>query len=174
MHIELYSNSDLAVVTALFQVGGTLATSVGSAIAGAIFTNLLPIQFAEHIPGKSPSFPLPREGADRPRSLIDVGEYDYATLAGNLEAIAALPSDQWHGVVTAYGNIQKIFSIVSLCFGALAFVFFLGMRSFGLTDDEINNEHEYSPSEKEKSSSMASSINGELPLIKPPSLSPIY
>ncbi|KAI8338234.1 major facilitator superfamily, partial [Chlamydoabsidia padenii] len=44
-------HEDLAVVTALFQVGGTLATSIGSAIAGAIFTNLLPIQFAENVPG---------------------------------------------------------------------------------------------------------------------------
>ncbi|CAO3601180.1 unnamed protein product [Absidia cylindrospora] len=137
-------HEDLAVVTALFQVGGTLATSIGSAIAGAIFTNLLPGQFAAHIPG----------------------EYDYATLAGNLEAIAALPPAQWQGVVTAYGNIQRIFSIVSLCFGALAFVFFLGMRSFGLTDDEINSGDEYSVTDEKKSkleiSSTASSRAGSI------------
>lgn len=42
------------MVTALFQVGGTLATSIGSAVAGAIFTNLLPGEFAAHIPGKPP------------------------------------------------------------------------------------------------------------------------
>ncbi|KAI8084501.1 major facilitator superfamily domain-containing protein [Halteromyces radiatus] len=137
-------HQDLAVVTALFQIGGTLATSIGSAIAGAIFTNLLPVQFAENIPG----------------------EYDYASLAGNLEAIAALPPDQHQGVITAYGNIQRIFSIVSLCFGALAFVFFLGMRSFGLTDDEINSDHEYEPSEKEKTlPSSSPSINGMIIII---------
>lgn len=80
-----------------------------------------------------------------------IGEYDYASLAGNLEAIAALPPAQWQGVVTAYGNIQRIFSIVSLCFGALAFVFFLGMRSFGLTDDEINSADEYSATDEKQS-----------------------
>ncbi|KAI9307859.1 major facilitator superfamily domain-containing protein [Cunninghamella echinulata] len=113
-------HEDLAIVTALFQIGGTLSTSIGSAIAGAIFTNMLPTEFANNIPG----------------------EYDYATLAGDITAILSLPHDQWWGVVTAYGNIQRILSIVSLCFGALAFLLFFGMRSFGLTDDEINDGEE--------------------------------
>jgi hypothetical protein len=106
--------SDIAIVTALFQIGGTIATSIGSSVAGAIWNNMLPTELAKHVPG----------------------EYDAASILGDINYINALPEDQYDGTVTAYGNVQRILSIASLGIAVLAFIFFLGMRGFTLSDEE--------------------------------------
>ncbi|KAI9259899.1 major facilitator superfamily domain-containing protein [Sporodiniella umbellata] len=105
---------DLAIVTALFQIGGTIATSIGSSIAGAIWNGMLPGELAQHVPGK----------------------YDPVSILGDLSYINALPEDQHAGTVTAYANVQKILSIASLGIAVLAFIFFLGMRGFSLAEKD--------------------------------------
>ncbi|KAI9275387.1 major facilitator superfamily domain-containing protein [Sporodiniella umbellata] len=103
--------SDMAIVTALFQVGGTVATSIGSAIAGAIWNGLLPNEFAKNIPG----------------------EYDHSAVLGNITYINHLPEHQHHGAVIAYGNVQKVISIASLGIAVLALLLFSRMRGFILS-----------------------------------------
>ncbi|KAI8384809.1 major facilitator superfamily domain-containing protein [Radiomyces spectabilis] len=110
-------HKDLAIVTAFFQIGGTIATSIGSTVAGAIWNSMLPDQIAKHVPG----------------------DYIYEKIVGDIGYATSLPAEQFAGVVTAYGNIQRILSIVSLCLAALALLFFLGMRSFGLEEPEEDN-----------------------------------
>ncbi|KAG0169850.1 hypothetical protein DFQ28_011343 [Apophysomyces sp. BC1034] len=113
-------HNDLAIVTALVQIGGSIATSIGSTLAGATWNSMLPDQIAKNVPG----------------------EYDYNAVIGDVDVAVNLPDDQYNGVVHAYGYIQKILSIVSLCLAALAFFFFLGMRSFGLSDEDEKSIHE--------------------------------
>lgn len=103
----------------MFQIGGTIATSVGSAIAGAVWNGMLPTELAKNVPG----------------------EYDLARLLGDITYINALPEDQHAGTVLSYGNVQRILSIVSLGLSVLSFVFFLGMRGFNLTEGEEEQEN---------------------------------
>ncbi|CEG81513.1 hypothetical protein RMATCC62417_15707 [Rhizopus microsporus] len=112
--------ADIAIVTAMFQIGGTIATSVGSAIAGAVWNGMLPTELAKNVPG----------------------EYDLARLLGDITYINALPEDQHAGTVLSYGNVQRILSIVSLGLSVLSFVFFLGMRGFNLTEGEEEQEND--------------------------------
>ncbi|KAG1112397.1 hypothetical protein G6F40_006631 [Rhizopus arrhizus] len=115
---------DIAIVTALYQIGGTIATSIGSSIAGAVWNGMLPTEFAKHVPG----------------------EYDLASLLGDITYINALPEDQHEGTVIAYANVQRILSIVSLGIAVLAFIFFLGMRGFALSE-EVKEDSNDTPDE---------------------------
>ncbi|KAI9306703.1 major facilitator superfamily domain-containing protein [Cunninghamella echinulata] len=113
-------HEDLAIVTALMQVGGSICASIGSTVAGAIWNSLLPIQLAQHVPG----------------------EYDPVAILASTDYAIGLPEEQYHGVVEAYGQVQRILSITAVSFAALAFFFSLPMKSFGLEDrkDEDKNE----------------------------------
>lgn len=110
----------------MVQVGGTIATSVGGSIAGAIWNALLPGQLADHVPG----------------------EYDPVSILGDINYIKNLPEVQHAGVVIAYGNVQRILSIVGLCLSVIAFGFFLRMKPFGLSEEE---SHEAAPPHEENS-----------------------
>ncbi|KAK4512428.1 RNA polymerase C-22 sterol desaturase [Mucor velutinosus] len=121
-------HGDLAIVTALMSIGGTIATSVGGTIAGAIWNSLLPGQLASHVPG----------------------EFDASQILGNITYIHALFPEQHNGATIAYGEVQRILSIVALCLAVLALAFWFRMKSFGLTEhDHHDTEHELT--EKERS-----------------------
>ncbi|EPB84020.1 hypothetical protein HMPREF1544_09219 [Mucor circinelloides 1006PhL] len=121
-------HGDLAIVTALMSIGGTISTSVGGTIAGAIWNSLLPSQLASHVPG----------------------EFDASQILGNITYIHALSPEQHNGAAIAYGEVQRILSIVALCLAVLALAFWFRMKSFGLTEhDHHDTEHELS--EKERS-----------------------
>ncbi|KAI8137026.1 major facilitator superfamily-domain-containing protein [Fennellomyces sp. T-0311] len=109
-------HNDLAIATALYQVGTTLAYSIGSAIAGAVWNSLLPQELAKLVPG----------------------EYDLASIMGDINYIAALPEEQWGPTIDAYGNVLRIFCIVGLCLSVLALVFGLLMKPFGLEEDTVD------------------------------------
>ena len=96
---------------------GTIGGAVGSTISGAVWNNILPDQLMEHVPG----------------------EFDVKKAAGSYLYVLTLPEDQYHGAVIAYGNSQKILSIIAVCLTVLSFVFTLPMRSFGL--DEAIDRH---------------------------------
>ncbi|KAI8970267.1 major facilitator superfamily domain-containing protein [Mycotypha africana] len=110
---------DLAIITALQQIGGTIATSIGSAISGAIWNALLPGQLAAHVRG----------------------EYDAARILGDITYINSLPKEQHDGASIAYGEVQRILSIVSLCLSVLALCFFFRMKAFGLSDHDQHEDH---------------------------------
>ncbi|KAI9244305.1 hypothetical protein BDA99DRAFT_566316, partial [Phascolomyces articulosus] len=98
-------HNDLAIATALYQVGTTLAYSIGSAIAGAIWNSVIPQEIAKE----------------------SMGDITY---------IAALPAEQWEGVIASYGNVLRIFCIIGLCLSVPALIFALMMKPFGLEDDK--------------------------------------
>ncbi|CAO3633533.1 unnamed protein product [Mucor fragilis] len=103
-------HSDLAISTAMMQVGGSIAASIGSTMAGTIWNNMIPSRLAKYVPG----------------------EYDYAKIVGSIPYAIALPTEQYNGVVEAYGSIQKILSIIAICIAVLTFCFTVPMKSFGL------------------------------------------
>lgn len=111
-------HGDMAVATGLMQVGGAIAGSIGSTMAGTIWNNMLPGQLAQHVPG----------------------EYDYDKIVGSTDYILALPTEQYEGVVEAYGYIQMILSIIAMCIAVLTFCFTIPMKSFGLQSDKDNVE----------------------------------
>lgn len=120
--------ADLAIVTALQQVGGTISTSIGSAISGALWNGLLPGQLTKHVPG----------------------EFDMARILGDITYISALPKDQHDGASVAYGNVERIMCIVSLCLAVIAFGFFLRMKPFGLSETETHKANNSSVPVEEK------------------------
>lgn len=125
LSVTLY-NLDLAIVTALMSIGGTISTSVGGTIAGAIWNSLLPVQLASHVPG----------------------EFDASQILGNITYIRTLSPEQHNGAVIAYGEVQRILSIVALCLAVLALAFWFRMKPFGLTEhDHHDTEHELSEKE---------------------------
>lgn len=103
-------HGDMAIATAMMQVGGSIAASIGSTMAGTIWNNMLPGQLAKYVPG----------------------EYDYAKIVGSTVYATNLPEDQYNGVVEAYGHIQMILSIIAICIAVLTFCFTIPMKSFGL------------------------------------------
>lgn len=92
---------------------------------------MLPSEFAKHVPG----------------------EYDLASLLGDITYINALPEDQHEGTVIAYANVQRILSIVSLGIAVLAFIFFLGMRGFALSE-EVKEDSNDTPDESSKTQTL--------------------
>jgi hypothetical protein len=115
----------------MMQVGGSIAASIGSTMAGAIWNSMLPGQLAEHVPG----------------------EYDYASIVGSTIVATSLPDDQYAGVVHAYGYVQKILSIIAICIAGLTLLFTLPMKGFGLEnrdDDEKKSVSDIDDLEKGK------------------------
>ncbi|KAI7864362.1 major facilitator superfamily domain-containing protein [Spinellus fusiger] len=106
-------HDDLAIVTALFQVGGSIAISIGSTIAGALWNSMLPQKLAEYVPG----------------------DYSYLDIIGSIDYVLALPEEQYRGVVKAYGEVQKTISIIALGITVLCFFFAAPMQSFGLDEN---------------------------------------
>ncbi|KAF7721715.1 hypothetical protein EC973_004277 [Apophysomyces ossiformis] len=107
-------HNDLSIVTALYQMGGSLGSAIGSTMAGAVWNAMLPGQMEKYVPG----------------------EYDYEKIVRDIRYALSLPVDQYNGVVTAYGEVQRVLSIISVCVASLTFFFSLPIRSFGLDESE--------------------------------------
>ncbi|ORZ25605.1 major facilitator superfamily-domain-containing protein [Absidia repens] len=105
-------HEDLALVTGLIQVGGSIAGSVGSTLSGAVWNGMLPGLIKDKVPG----------------------DYDYAKIVSNIPYAVSLPEDQYNAVVDAFGETQRVLSIIAVSLAGLAFIFTLPMRSFGLED----------------------------------------
>ncbi|KAI7856109.1 major facilitator superfamily domain-containing protein [Circinella umbellata] len=111
-------HDDIAMVTALFQVGGSVAAAIGSTMAGSIWTNVVPQKLAKYVPG----------------------EYDATKIMGSISVAQNLPEEQYQGVVKAYGEVIKILSTIAVCVAVLTFCFTVRMQSFGLSDSPKNHE----------------------------------
>ncbi|KAG0165784.1 hypothetical protein DFQ28_008316 [Apophysomyces sp. BC1034] len=107
-------HNDLSIVTALQQMGGSLGSAIGSTLAGAIWNAMLPGQIEKYVPG----------------------EYDYKKIVQSIEYAINLPDEQYNAVVVAYGEVQRVISIIAVCVASLTFFFSLPMRSFGLDESE--------------------------------------
>ncbi|KAI9492606.1 major facilitator superfamily domain-containing protein [Zychaea mexicana] len=104
-------HNDLAMVTALYQLGGSIAASIGSTMSGAIWNNMLPQELARHAP-----------------------DVDILKVIGSVEYAQNLPDEQHSGVVLAYAETQRVLNIIALCVSVLTFAFTLPMKSFGLSE----------------------------------------
>ncbi|KAI7900320.1 major facilitator superfamily domain-containing protein [Cokeromyces recurvatus] len=118
-------HDDMAIATAMMQIGGSIAASIGSTMAGSIWNNMLPGQLAKYVPG----------------------EYNYEKIVGSIPYALSLPKEQYDGVVTAYGHVQMILSIIAICIAVLTFCFTIPMKSFGL--ESYNEESQTNESEDE-------------------------
>ncbi|KAI9274520.1 major facilitator superfamily domain-containing protein [Phascolomyces articulosus] len=111
-------HDDMAMVTALFQIGGSVAAAIGSTMAGSIWTNVVPQKLAKYVPG----------------------EYDASKIMSSISIAQNLPEDQYQGVVKAYGEVIKLLSTIAVCVAVLTFCFTIRMQSFGLSESPKNRE----------------------------------
>ncbi|KAI9245823.1 major facilitator superfamily domain-containing protein [Phascolomyces articulosus] len=119
-------HNDLAMVTALFSFTGSIGGSIGSTIAGAIWNGILPGELVANVPG----------------------EFSVEKAAGNYLYTWKLPDEQYDGVVTAYGNAQKLISIISICLTVVAIGFLALMRDFGLNEDNDQEQQKQEMTEE--------------------------
>ncbi|EPB82989.1 hypothetical protein HMPREF1544_10262 [Mucor circinelloides 1006PhL] len=91
---------DVAIVTALFEVGVSVAGSIGSTIAGAVWNSVLPRLIQKYVPG----------------------DYNALAITKSIPKILALPEEQYKGVAQAYDEAMYILGIVAVCIGASAFL----------------------------------------------------
>lgn len=126
------------MITSLYQVGQSIASSVGSTIAGAIWNQMLPQEFAKWIPG----------------------EYDARKIMSSIPYAQSLPDDQYKGLQIAYGRVQRTQTIIHLCMAILTFFLTVPMKSFGLRDRKGSNEQ--AAREKLDDASTTADPSGEL------------
>ncbi|KAI9474850.1 major facilitator superfamily domain-containing protein [Zychaea mexicana] len=107
-------HEDLAMITAFYQIGQSITSSVGSTIAGAIWNQLLPQEFEKHIPG----------------------EFNTKEILASITYAQSLPDDQYAGLQEAYGNVQRKQTIIHLCMAILTLFLTFPMKSFGLRNSK--------------------------------------
>ncbi|KAF1807557.1 major facilitator superfamily domain-containing protein [Mucor lusitanicus] len=134
-------HSDVAIATAMMQVGGSIAASIGSTTAGTIWNNMIPSRLAKYVPG----------------------DYDYAKIVGSIPYAISLPTEQYNGVVEAYSSIQKILSIIAICIAVLTFCFTIPMKSFGLESYDADKNQNDGDNDSAGSDQASSSSDIEKP-----------
>ncbi|RDB27339.1 Siderophore iron transporter 3 [Hypsizygus marmoreus] len=116
-------HSDVAMVTAVVLLVTEIGGAIGSAIAGAIWTNLMPGKLALHLP--------------------DVSEEDRATLFGSIVAAIEYPrgSPIREGVIQAYDDVMKVMLIAATVLAAVPLVlaFFMPNWRLGDTQNAVEN-----------------------------------
>ncbi|KAL9538206.1 hypothetical protein MBANPS3_011112 [Mucor bainieri] len=133
-------HESMAIATAMMQVGGSIAASIGSTMAGSIWNNMLPIEIAKRV----------------------TGEYDYEKIVGNVVYAQNLPEAQYHSVVEAYGHVQMILSIIAMCIAVLTFCFTIPMKGFGLEEYDTRMEKEREERELADSASAGSDATASI------------
>ncbi|GAN11365.1 drug:H+ antiporter [Mucor ambiguus] len=109
---------DVAIVTALFEVGVSVAGSIGSTIAGAVWNSILPRLIQKYVPG----------------------DYNALTITKSIPKILALPEEQYRGVAQAYDEAMYILGIIAVCIGALAFLCSTQLKGYILENVVIEEE----------------------------------
>ena len=91
-------HQQIAVAIAMFGLFGSIGASIGQAIAGGIWTNILPDKIAEALP------------ADMQDQVFQ--------LYGNLSAVVEAPrgSPAREAVIEGYGIVQRYMVIAGACF----------------------------------------------------------
>jgi hypothetical protein len=107
-------HQEVGIATAMFLTFTSLGGSVGSAIAGAIWTGLLPRQLHEHLPAMSP--------AERKR-IYDDFEFAMSFRRGSVER---------DGIVAAYVDVMKMLSVTATLAALPMIVFVFAMTEVRL------------------------------------------
>ncbi|KAF1800267.1 major facilitator superfamily domain-containing protein [Mucor lusitanicus] len=110
---------DVAIVTALFEVGVSVAGSIGSTIAGAVWNSVLPRLIQKYVPG----------------------DYNALTITKSIPKILALPKEQYNGVAQAYDEAMHILGIIAVCMGALAFICSTQLKGY-ILENRVPEEEE--------------------------------
>ncbi|KAF8060651.1 drug:h+ antiporter [Lyophyllum atratum] len=111
-------HADVAMVTAVVLLITEIGGSIGSAIAGAIWTNLMPGRLATHLPS--------------------VSEEDRALLFGSI--VEAMKYERGtpirEGVISAYDDVMKIMTIVATVIAVFPFLLAFLMPHWHLGDEQ--------------------------------------
>ncbi|KAI0690338.1 drug:h+ antiporter [Cerioporus squamosus] len=107
---------DMAMTTAMVLLWTEIGGGVGSALAGAIWTNTMPEKLADHLP--------------------NVNATERAELFGSITSITALPYDDptRQGVIAAYSDVMKIMLIAATCLSVVPLILSLFMPNWYLGD----------------------------------------
>ncbi|KAI8366767.1 major facilitator superfamily domain-containing protein [Radiomyces spectabilis] len=117
---------DLAIVTALMQVGSTIGFTIGSTISGSLWNSMIPELLMKNVPG-----------------------INMRQVMGNVTYAQNLPEPEYSLVVDCFGQAQRVLTIIACCMVALAFLCTLPMKSFGLDEtDNYQKDHENDTTEK--------------------------
>ncbi|GLB36916.1 putative major facilitator superfamily protein [Lyophyllum shimeji] len=111
-------HADVAMVTTMVLLITEIGGSIGSAIAGAIWTNLMPGRLARHLPGVSEEDRAVLFG-----SIVEVLKYDRGT-----------PIRE--GVIQAYDDVMKVMTIVATVIAVFPFVLAFIMPNWYLGDTQ--------------------------------------
>ncbi|KAI5290073.1 hypothetical protein KEM54_002512 [Ascosphaera aggregata] len=97
-------HEDVATVLAFQHVFGSIGASMGSSIAGAIWTNLMPGKIRKYLPDDLKS--------------------QWQEIYGDMTKQIAFPrgSAAREGIIRAYGDVQRILCITGVCFIPLIFI----------------------------------------------------
>ncbi|KAK3848448.1 MAG: major facilitator superfamily domain-containing protein [Linnemannia gamsii] len=104
---------DYAMAIGVNLMMTSILSSIASAVAGSVWTQVLPQRLRHHI----------------------VGDYNEFKIMGDVEYVKTLPEPLYTQVVAAYGDAQKILSIISASLVVVAGVFTLMMKKVDLSLD---------------------------------------
>ncbi|KAF9148261.1 hypothetical protein BG015_010012 [Linnemannia schmuckeri] len=104
---------DYAMAISVNLMMTSILNSVASTVAGSVWTQVLPQRLKHHV----------------------VGEYDELRVMNNADFVKELPEPMYSQVVAAYGDAQKILSIISASLVVVAGLFTLMMKKVDLSLD---------------------------------------
>jgi hypothetical protein len=107
-------HQEVGIATAMFLTFTSLGGSVGSAIAGAIWTNFLPERLSEYLPEMSP---------DERKRVYDDFKFAMSFPRGSLER---------DGIVAAYVDVMKILTMTATLTALQMIYFVFAMREVKL------------------------------------------
>ncbi|KAI0755989.1 drug:h+ antiporter [Irpex lacteus] len=112
------THTDVAVITAVVLLWTEIGGSVGTAIAGAVWTNLMPKNLAKYLPQLSAE--------------------ERAKLYGSLTTVTTYPRGDpiREGVITAYDSTMRTLVIAATCISVLPILFSLMMPDYHLSDKQ--------------------------------------
>lgn len=111
---------DVAVVVGVTQILGSFGSAFGSALAGGVWTQYLPKRLAKHV----------------------TGPYDEFLAINDVTYIAGLDPTTKGQMIEAWGDSQKLMSILSVSLAAFACICTLFMKHIDLTKDQKAEELE--------------------------------
>lgn len=96
--MSVLTHQEIAVALALFGLFGSIGVAIGNAIAGALWTNILPVELGKN---------LPSDVADQ-----------LATIYGSIEVQLSYPMDSpvRDAIISAYGVVQHKMVIAGSAF----------------------------------------------------------
>ncbi|PSS03712.1 hypothetical protein PHLCEN_2v3966 [Hermanssonia centrifuga] len=111
-------HADVAVITAIVLLWTEIGGSVGSAIAGAVWANVMPEKLAKYLP--------------------QLSEADRSTLFGSITSVTEYPRGNpiREGVISAYDDTMKILCIAATCISVIPILFSLIMPDWYLGDKQ--------------------------------------